>query len=471
MAGVTLTEQIGAMALIDELRHRQLVVQEHLNLPERRKEVAGRIREFYQSKKMDVDDDLVEQGVRAYFDRRLSFEAPVIGSVSKILSKVYITKARWWKPAAGVAALLVGLAAAGQGAYSYIDNQKTEDVRNQVEADVRFTSQLKFELDRQHKQLSGLKERSGANAYPVVSHNIQNLEQMLARASELIKPNYPATVSAESRLAAQQAVDDQRPALDQSSGILKQSTIGLAALANLLDACESLVRLRGEPDYQAAKRQHAILVQTDKEAVAALDQTDGAKVVNAVASLQKLAATAGEIDAYADSLQGIEKAFSAMPLRGEEALGVKALVASAKESISKLDTTNAASRLANLRNLLAFAETPLALNIVDRTGTKSGVERNYNASNGKSWFLVVEATDSAGQVVAVPVKSAETGRESNATVFGVRVSRDEYERVKADKKQDGHVDDRLVGRKGGNTLAIQFNNRIGSAKPDTITEW
>lgn len=51
---------------------------------------------------------------------------------------------------------------------------------------------------------------------------------------------------------------------------------------------------------------------------------------------------------------------------------------------------------------------PLTLNIVDRKGTKSGVERNYKASGGKSWFVVVEATDSSSNVMKVPVTSAET---------------------------------------------------------------
>lgn len=471
MAGVSLTEQIGAMALIDELRHRQLVVQEHLNLPERRKEVAGRIREFYQSKKMAVDDALVEQGVRAYFDRRLSFEAPTLGPLPNILSKVYITRDRWWKPAAGLAALLLALAAVGQGTYRYIDEQKTEDVRNRVAAEGRLVSQLKVELERHHKQLDGLKERIGANGYPVVSQNVQSLQQMLTAASGLLNPSYPVTVAAESRVAAQNAVDDQHPSLVQASGIINQSAARLTALSELLTACESLATLRGDPDYNAAKRQHAILVQAEREAVAALDQPDGDKVAGAVVHLQKLAAKAKESDSYADNLQGVEKAFLSMHLPAEEALRVKALVGSVKESINALDTTNAASHLAKLRHVLAFAEAPLTLNIVDRSGTKSGVERNYNASNGKSWFLIVEATDSAGQVVAVPVKSAETGKESNAKLFGIRVSREEYERVKADKKQDGHVDDRLVGRKAGNTLSIQFNNRVASANPDTITEW
>jgi chorismate mutase len=69
-----LSDQLGAMAIIDELRYRKMVVDEHLNLAQRRAEVAQRIGEYYEAQNISVDDGLIEQGVRAYFDRRLVFE-------------------------------------------------------------------------------------------------------------------------------------------------------------------------------------------------------------------------------------------------------------------------------------------------------------------------------------------------------------------------------------------------------------
>ncbi|WP_377702353.1 DUF6384 family protein [Pseudoduganella sp. UC29_71] len=73
MAGA-LSEQLGAMAIIDELRHRQMVVEEHLDLPRRREEVAARIREYYTANGLAVGDELIAEGVRAYFAQRLEFE-------------------------------------------------------------------------------------------------------------------------------------------------------------------------------------------------------------------------------------------------------------------------------------------------------------------------------------------------------------------------------------------------------------
>ena len=62
MAEAPLRDQMGAMALIDEMRHKQMIVQEHLDLPKRREEVVRRIREYYRSQNIEVSDELVEQG-------------------------------------------------------------------------------------------------------------------------------------------------------------------------------------------------------------------------------------------------------------------------------------------------------------------------------------------------------------------------------------------------------------------------
>lgn len=76
MSSVPLSEQLMAMAFVDRLRHEQKQVQEHLDLPRRRAEIAERIRAYYLSNNIAFDDDLIEQGVRQFFARRLMFEAP-----------------------------------------------------------------------------------------------------------------------------------------------------------------------------------------------------------------------------------------------------------------------------------------------------------------------------------------------------------------------------------------------------------
>jgi hypothetical protein len=95
MGEVSLRDQLGALAVIDDLRHRDMVVQEHLDLPQRRAEVLRRVREYYASRGVEVDEATIEQGVKAYFDRRLTYEVQEISPMQARLARLYITRQRW----------------------------------------------------------------------------------------------------------------------------------------------------------------------------------------------------------------------------------------------------------------------------------------------------------------------------------------------------------------------------------------
>jgi len=310
MAEVSLRDQMGAMALIDEMRHKQMIVREHLDMPKRREEVARRIREYYQSQNIEVNDELVEQGVRAYFEKRLSYEASPASALSGLLARIYITRSSWKKPVvAGVAA--IALVAGG----SYVAQQTREN-----------------------------------------------------------------------------------------------------------------------------------------------------------AAMQEAARNAAVLDNLATQIHETDARFKSMGLTPAEQEQLAPLVAAANTAIQERDTERAKDSLAALKAMLTYAETPLTFNVVDRAGVKSGVERNYGPSGGKSWYLITEAVDPSGKAVPVTVTSAESGAKKQVTLFGVRVSKDVYESVKADKMEDGHVDNRMLGTKPANSLTPRFT-RAFSARPDMILEW
>ncbi|MGV3654044.1 MAG: DUF6384 family protein [Noviherbaspirillum sp.] len=313
MATVSLREQMGAMALIDEMRHQRMIVQEHLDLPRRREEVARRIREYYESQNIRVDEELVEQGVRTYFEGRLAYEAPRAGGLSGALARAYITRASWKKPAA---AGIAGLALLGAG--GYLVQQQREDASVQ-------------------------------------------------RAQETARQ------------------------------------------------------------------------------VAAIDEIAA-----------QVRATAAE--------------FKAMGLTPAEMGQVTAMQTMADLALQERDAARAREALAAMRAALAYARTPLVFQVADRVGVKSGVERNYRASGGKSWYLIAEAIDPSGQAVPVEVVSAETGERKRATLFGVRVSKETYDSVRADKAADGRIDDKALGEKPANALAPRFT-RAYSERPDMILDW
>lgn len=313
MAAVSLREQMGAMALIDEMRHKQMIVQEHLDLPKRREEVARRIREYYESQNIAVDEALVEQGVRTYFEGRLVYEAPPAEGLTGTLARAYITRASWKKPViAGIAVL----ALLGAGGY--------------------FVQQ----------------EREGA----------------------------------------------------------------------------------------------------------------------AVRRAQETARQVAAVDEIAAQVRATVAEFKAMGLSPAEMGQVAALQRMADLALQERDAGRAREALAAMRAALAYARTPLVFQVVDRVGVKSGVERNYRASGGKSWYLIAEAVDPAGQAVPVEVVSAETGERKQAALFGVRVSKEVYDSVRADKAADGRIDAKALGEKPANALAPRFA-RAYSEQPDMILDW
>lgn len=114
MSNGSLSEQMGAMALVDELRQQQVQVQEHLDLPRRRAEVAERIRGYYQRQGIACDDKLIEQGVREFFARRLVFEVPTLAWPRRLLAGVFLRRSllAWvlvWITLLGGALLAVNL--------------------------------------------------------------------------------------------------------------------------------------------------------------------------------------------------------------------------------------------------------------------------------------------------------------------------------------------------------------------------
>ncbi|MFJ2483903.1 DUF6384 family protein [Pseudomonas sp. NPDC087598] len=92
MPSIPLSEQLAVMALINELRHQRRAVDEHLDLPRRRAEIAERIRAYYLSQNQPVDDDLIEQGVRQLFARRLILDTPPTHPVGSWLIRTLVDR-------------------------------------------------------------------------------------------------------------------------------------------------------------------------------------------------------------------------------------------------------------------------------------------------------------------------------------------------------------------------------------------
>jgi len=109
------------------------------------------------------------------------------------------------------------------------------------------------------------------------------------------------------------------------------------------------------------------------------------------------------------------------------------------------------------------------LRVVSRPGEQSGVWREPEGNRGaRNHYLIVEAVTPRGEALRVPITSEEDGRTRAVRAWGLRVDEATYNRVAADKRDDGIIQDNIVGRKRRGVLEREYTVPTTGA---AITEW
>ncbi|GMG85575.1 hypothetical protein LNKW23_47980 [Paralimibaculum aggregatum] len=176
----------------------------------------------------------------------------------------------------------------------------------------------------------------------------------------------------------------------------------------------------------------------------------------------------------------------------EEARLAADLEAAAQKAAALADDATAESRLAELRRRteaalaagrLDEAEAGIAefgrladrlaavydIRIVSRPGTLTGLWREPDVnSSARNYYIVVEAVAPDGAVLARPVANEETGRTETVKLWAKRVPKATFDRVAADKTDDGIVQESLLGSKRAGRLAPDWAMPV---EPGAITSW
>lgn len=97
------------------------------------------------------------------------------------------------------------------------------------------------------------------------------------------------------------------------------------------------------------------------------------------------------------------------------------------------------------------------LRVVNRQGVQSGFwtfpEVNTDATN---YYLTVEAINSDGQTLSLPILNEENGETETVNIWAVRVPESVYNAVAADKLDDGIIQTNEVGRKSDGFLDVEY---------------
>ncbi|MFO8151116.1 MAG: DUF6384 family protein [Trueperaceae bacterium] len=146
-----------------------------------------------------------------------------------------------------------------------------------------------------------------------------------------------------------------------------------------------------------------------------------------------------------------------------------ALVADGRAALVQGDREAAGRALEALEGLRADLERAYELRIVVGEGVASGVWRvpDDNA-RARNFYLIVEAIDPSGRRLTLPILSEETGSVERVTNWGLRVDEETWNRVAADKADDGIIQQRTVGRKVAGELEPAY---LVETTGGAITRW
>ena len=192
-----------------------------------------------------------------------------------------------------------------------------------------------------------------------------------------------------------------------------------------------------------------------KWAVAVLGLVAGAALAYQLAVRGPALRAATEVPAdLQGAYQGVTVSTSDEVVLGD----ARTILAAGEAAVAQHDYGKARASVAELRSLGNRLQQQYELHVVSRPGRESGVwfEATDNPS-ARSYYLIVEALDPNGRPVSVRVRSEQDGVTKAAKEWGLHVDQRDYDRVAADKRDDGIVQNDVVGVKRRGELEPQYS--------------
>ena len=407
-----------AMDVVDTLRHREHLVERELHAEDRDDKLLQRLREIYASQGMEVPGHVLKEGVTALREERFVYKPPK-ESLAVKLARKYIERGKWFKRlSAAVAALLVSW-----GGYTFLVSAPAERGLQQQ------TVALNSSIRSSDEQLETLEKRA------------QRLQSQLTDVTRGVPDALQDTALA------------KQTAMQQSLGKVDDMIAAARELSQPADLDASNFEQRSGPAGSRLKQQQQQNLQIEQE-LATVERS-----LDQVASLGQLPS---ELAAVRDAaLKTSREETASDQARQLYDLGLSALGAG--------DIEQAMASAEELKALRARLDESYTLRIVSRPGEKSGLwrvpERNPDARN---YYIIVEAIGPGGSVLAQGITSEEDGSTRTVDAWGMRVDEQVYNRIAADKQDDGIIQNSHFGEKRRGYLEDEYSlETLGGA----ITRW
>ncbi|WP_343541907.1 DUF6384 family protein [Stenotrophomonas pavanii] len=495
MAPAELQDALLTMDVVDQLRYRNAEMKALADSGHDKAALKRRLLELYRSQGIEVSDEILEAGIQAQREQRYLYTAP--RGWKAWLARRWIDRARLLKWAlAVVLALLVLVAllvmARSFGAFVHDINvqNNVQALNDKVAAQRQEAVAARALLAAQEQALQGLLPRASASgdrlqpltesaqaALAEAQRHFAELPATMAALPTLVRKDKLTRLSSggsatgeraaaqveQQRLAAAQRLANARdtlPALTERVNILVQAV----EASELLDTTNTAAKAaRLTPDAEQVRAR----AYTGGDV--ALRAGDMAAAGQAVSTLKDLISSADTLAALNDRLARLKADGLATGVAGEDRKRFERALDQAARLIRVETLAEAGPALDEVSQLVGLLSQTLVYRIVNRDDERTGVWRyNEKANGGRNYYLVAEALDEAGNVAELPIRNEETGKEERVSVFAVRVPQATYNRVAADKQDNGIIEDDLIGSKPRGSLSPRFR------MPTTggyITEW
>ncbi|WP_363345864.1 DUF6384 family protein [Methylocystis echinoides] len=143
------------------------------------------------------------------------------------------------------------------------------------------------------------------------------------------------------------------------------------------------------------------------------------------------------------------------------------LLANGEAALARGDAEGTRKAIAETTALLSTLREEYKLRVVSRP-TSAVWRRPRINPLARNYYLIVEAVDENGRVLAKTIRSEETGETATVEKWGVRVGEDVYKKIMADKLDDGIIQQSVIGEKKRGYLEPDYTTPVTSG---AITQW
>ncbi|MCK9489148.1 MAG: DUF6384 family protein [Xanthomonadales bacterium] len=403
---VGLDQLMLAMDVVDTLRHQQDLVDQALAEDSRSAALIERIRGIYANQGIEVPDSVIAEGVEALRRDRFVYQPPASGW-SRRLAGIYVERWRWAKRGA-LTAILATVVWAG------IDIPRQLEDRRRVSAQSEQLDTVQTRLARADQALAGLGREQQAVELPGSVR--AGGEKLLAQAGQQ---------AGRARDALAQTRSARWPQAGTDAAIFSRD---LAAIQMPL-----------------------------AEAEQALEQAAG------------LLADAGGLGQLAQAFGRVRSALLAANVAPSVRSELDELIGQAGAALQAGDVALARGRIDRLDDIAATLDLSYQLRIVSRPDVQSGVWRHPADNAGaRNYYIIVDAIGADGQPLPLPITSEEDQSTRRVSRFGIRVPEQVYQQVRADKLDNGLIDNWRFGEKRRGELEPRYHFNVAGGH---ITAW